>query len=155
MRRILLGTLSTLALSVSLAPVVAANSVSTLARTEATTQVAAKPTVGPGGRFISVGQGHDTSGTARIVTEADGRRYVVLDEQFSTAQGPDLLVTLYRQSRVPASHAEADYISLAPLKEFAGEQRYEIPADVNLDEFESVAIWCRQFNVTFAYATLR
>ena len=45
-------------------------------------------------------------------------------------------------------------MSLAPLKGFSGAQRYEIPDNVNLDDYEAVAIWCRKFNVTFGYAKL-
>ncbi|MGK7944626.1 MAG: DM13 domain-containing protein [Microcystaceae cyanobacterium] len=40
------------------------------------------------------------------------------------------------------------------LESFQGAQRYEIPENVDLDDFESVVIWCRKFNVTFAYSSL-
>ncbi|NEQ63853.1 MAG: DM13 domain-containing protein, partial [Moorea sp. SIO4A1] len=47
-----------------------------------------------------------------------------------------------------------DYVTLARLQKFSGAQRYAIPDDLNLDEFGSVAVWCRRFNITFGYASL-
>jgi Electron transfer DM13 len=44
---------------------------------------------------------------------------------------------------------------LAPLTNFTGAQRYPIPDDLNLAEFKSAAIWCRQFNATFGAAALK
>jgi hypothetical protein len=40
------------------------------------------------------------------------------------------------------------------LQSTDGSQRYEIPADVDIDAFKSAVIWCRQFNVTFGFAAL-
>ena len=105
------------------------------------------------GDFVTVDQGHPTTGTARIIIE-NGQRYLEFDQAFGTANGPDVLVVLHRDTVVPVSIDEADYITLAPLQSFNGAQRYAIPADVNLDEYNSAAIWCRQFNVTFGYAAL-
>lgn len=105
------------------------------------------------GSFVTVEQDHPTQGTARIVEE-NGQRYLVFDRAFTTAQGPDVEVILYRGSQVPVNIAERDYITLAPLQSFDGEQRYAIPANLDLGEFGAVGIWCRQFNVTFGYAAL-
>ncbi|MGG6263673.1 DM13 domain-containing protein [Leptolyngbya sp. AN03gr2] len=41
------------------------------------------------------------------------------------------------------------------FKQFNGAQTYEIPADVNLNDYKSAAIWCRRFNATFGAATLK
>lgn len=103
--------------------------------------------------FVTVEQDHATTGTARIVTE-NGQRYLEFDRQFDTARGPDVKVILYRGSTVPVNINESDYITLAALKDFSGAQRYAIPNSVNLDDFESVGIWCKKFNVTFGYASL-
>jgi hypothetical protein len=105
------------------------------------------------GNFVTVEQDHPTEGTARIVTE-NGKRYLELDQAFTTAQGPDVQIIMYRGSTIPVNVKEADYVTLAPLKSFDGAQRYEIPATINPNDFKSVGIWCRQFNVTFGYAPL-
>lgn len=105
------------------------------------------------GEFTTVDQAHPTTGAARVVTE-NGQRYLEFDAAFGTSRGPQVEVILYTGSTIPISIAEADYITLAPLEGFTGAQRYEIPANVNLSNFQSVGIWCRAFNVTFGYATL-
>ena len=94
-----------------------------------------------------------TTGTARIV-EKNGQRLLEFDGAFDTARGPAVEVVLYRGSSVPVSLAEGDYISIGDLKSFEGSQGYRLPADINLDDYGAVAIWCEEFNVTFGYAAL-
>ncbi|MEA5570346.1 DM13 domain-containing protein [Calothrix sp. UHCC 0171] len=97
---------------------------------------------------------YSTEGNARIVRE-NGRSFVEFDQGFKTDNGPDLFVILYRNSSVPNSGVrEKDYVRLAALQKTRGSQRYAIPEDIALADFKSVAIWCRQFNSTFGYATL-
>jgi hypothetical protein len=47
-----------------------------------------------------------------------------------------------------------DYIVLSRLRKFSGAQRYAIPANINLANYRSAAIWCRKFNATFGVAPL-
>ena len=103
--------------------------------------------------FVTVEQEKDTTGTASVVTE-NGQTYIVFDEAFDTARGPDVQVVLHTGSTVPVSIDEADYVTLATLQSFEGEQRYLIPADIDVNDYQTVAIWCREFNVTFGYAPL-
>src|SRR5688572_2987899 len=37
----------------------------------------------------------------------------------------------------------------AASREIRGTQNYEIPADVDIDSFRSISIWCRRFSVGF------
>ncbi|MBJ7899518.1 MAG: hypothetical protein GC158_06290 [Cyanobacteria bacterium RI_101] len=105
---------------------------------------------------------HPTQGTVRIVTKGD-KRFLELDKTFATStSGPDLVVILHRLADVIGSTTppafpinEGDYILLAPLKSYSGTQSYPIPASLNVDDFKSVAIWCRRFNATFGAATLK
>ena len=98
------------------------------------------------------GAGHTVAGGARIVEEA-GQQYLEFDGNFQSDDGPDLFVLLHREA-VPTAYADSDYTNLGRLQRVAGTQRYKIPAGVDIDAFSSAVIWCRQFDVTFGYATL-
>lgn len=102
------------------------------------------------GAFVA--QAHPTSGNARIVTEK-GQKFLELDSAFKSDSGPDLFVILHR-SLPPQDYDSKNYVNLGKLQKTNGAQKYSIPADVNPADFSSVAIWCRQFNVTFGYAAL-
>lgn len=106
------------------------------------------------GTFVTVEQDHPTTGAATIL-EKDGKRYLEFSQGFDTASGPDVQVILHRDGVVPLNVSEQNYITLAPLESFSGGQRYEIPANVDIEDFDAVAIWCREFNVTFGYAAFR
>ncbi|MGK7897310.1 MAG: DM13 domain-containing protein [Xenococcus sp. (in: cyanobacteria)] len=102
--------------------------------------------------FISVGS-KTTNGQIRIINE-NGQQYIEFDQSFVTDRGPDLKVVLHRNQSVSSRIQESDYLEIAPLQNFRGTQRYLIPEEVDLSQYSSVAIWCRQFNVTFGYANL-
>ncbi|WAN70126.1 DM13 domain-containing protein [Moorena producens JHB] len=51
---------------------------------------------------------------------------------------------------IPATDGEVQE-SLGRLQQVSGTQRYRIPADVNPEDFSSLVIWCRKFNVTLAF----
>jgi Electron transfer DM13 len=102
------------------------------------------------GAFVSVE--HKTMGNVSIVTEGT-QRYLVLSKDFQTSAGPDLFVILH-QASPPKGYGKNTYVSLAKLQNVTGEQRYAIPADVDLKSYKSAVIWCRQFSATFAYAPL-
>ncbi|MBW4645386.1 MAG: DM13 domain-containing protein [Goleter apudmare HA4340-LM2] len=97
---------------------------------------------------------HPTQGKVSVVTE-QGKSYLEFDGNFKTDNGPDLFVILHRSDAPPISGIkEKDYVSIARLQKTSGNQRYALPDNVKLGDFKSVAIWCRQFNATFGYATL-
>jgi Electron transfer DM13 len=118
-----------------------------------------QPSILRSGRFVS-GE-HPTLGTAQIVMQNNQRR-LELDSAFSTStSGPDLFVVFHRLADVigsttpPAFPIQTeDFVLLAPLKQYNGAQSYPIPDDLNLDNFQSVVIWCRRFNATFGAARL-
>ncbi|MEA5582768.1 DM13 domain-containing protein [Nodularia harveyana UHCC-0300] len=97
---------------------------------------------------------HSTQGRVSVITE-EGKSYLEFDQNFKTDNGPDLFVILHRSEIPPVSDIqEKDYVSIAALENINGTQRYALPDDLNLPDFKSVAIWCRQFNTTFGYAVL-
>ncbi len=103
-----------------------------------------------GAAFVAAA--HPTSGRAQVVEE-NGQRYLEFDRTFRSDSGPDLFVLLHTAA-VPESYTPQDYVNLGRLQTTEGTQRYAIPADVNIDDLRSAVIWCREFNVTFGYATL-
>jgi hypothetical protein len=131
----------------------------TPANVETPANLVQKNTNAKSGTFVA-GE-HSTEGTVRIVTE-DGQSTLELDQAFKTSEmGPDLVVVLHRSDNVIGSTTppayplkEGDYVVIAPLKKFSGTQSYKIPNDVNLENYKSVAIWCRKFNATFGAAKL-
>ena len=105
------------------------------------------------GNFVTVEQDHPTKGKATIIEE-NGRKYLEFDSNFTTARGPAVKVLLHRNSSVPVNLRKQDYVTISSLQSFDGKQRYALPAGINLDQYQSVAIWCQRFNVTFGYADL-
>jgi Electron transfer DM13 len=111
------------------------------------------------GTFVS-GE-HSTRGGASIITK-NGRSFLQLNSAFKTSsQGPDLVVVLHRSGNVIGTTKApnyalkgGDYVVLSRLKKFSGAQTYAIPANINLANYRSAAIWCRKFNATFGAASL-
>ncbi|MEO1042680.1 MAG: DM13 domain-containing protein [Pseudomonadota bacterium] len=98
---------------------------------------------------------HDGQGTATIVKLDDGRTVVRLSEDFRTDRGPDLKVWLVEDQVITASDVTDDnYISLGGLRRARGAGEYEIPADVDINNYQEVVIWCRAFRVLFTSAEL-
>jgi electron transfer DM13 len=99
---------------------------------------------------------HDTSGTARILQLADGRRFLRL-EQLAGSDGPDLHVWLSdaRSGGDWHSYDDGRHVELGGLKATHGNQNYAIPADTDLSGLRSVVIWCDRFNVAFGTAPVR
>jgi hypothetical protein len=46
------------------------------------------------------------------------------------------------------------FVDLGGLRAFKGSQRYPIPADVDLKDYQSVIIWCERFGVLISPADL-
>ncbi len=120
---------------------------------ETVAETPAAGSVQSSGAFIDAE--HPTKGNASIITE-NGKKYIQFDNQFKSDNGPDLFVILHKDDKLPITGIkEADYVSIAPLKSTNGVQKYEIPENVDVSNFKSVAIWCREFNATFGYAVLK
>jgi hypothetical protein len=101
------------------------------------------------------GVAHETRGTAVIYRLVDGKRILRLDD-FKTSNGPDVHILLTKATDVKddATVKREGFLDLGSLKGNVGNQNYEIPADVNLADYNSVTIWCNRFNVNFGTASL-
>jgi hypothetical protein len=99
---------------------------------------------------------HPAEGTAEVLNDGTDQRFLRFEE-FATDNGPDLNVYLATApGDAPASDfgVEGQYVDLGDLKGNTGPQNYEIPADVDLDEFGTVVIWCVRFGVAFGTAEI-
>ena len=106
------------------------------------------------GQFVTVEQAKATTGTASVVTE-NGQTYLVFDNTFSTAMGPDVQVVLYGDdAEVPVNIEGSEYVVVGDLQSFEGGQRYLVDASIDVNTYDAVAIWCREFDVTFGYAPI-
>lgn len=105
------------------------------------------------GRFHSVA--HETRGSATVHWLPSGKRVLRLTE-FATSNGPDVRVYLVAASDASDNETvkRAGFIELGKLKGTEGDQNYDVPADLNLNKYRAVTIWCRRFSVNFATAPL-
>jgi Electron transfer DM13 len=105
------------------------------------------------GRFHSVA--HETAGVATIHQLSDGKRLVRLTA-FETSNGPDVRVYLVTapDARDNETVARAGFVDLGAMKGNRGDQNYEIPASIDVSQYQAVTLWCRRFGVNFATAPL-
>ena len=111
-----------------------------------TTSASASPTVLAQGTFVGL-QDHNAEGSASLITVGE-KTYVRFEENFKVTNGPDLFVYLGKNGTYdPAAR-------LAALKGNIGAQNYEIPASIDVKNYNEVWVWCRAFSVAFGKAQL-
>jgi hypothetical protein len=104
------------------------------------------------GEFTSLD--HPTSGRAFVAELPDGSRVLRL-EDLVTDNGPDLLVYLSAEPIAAGEQAlDDDIVDLGRLKGNVGNQNYDLPADVDLERYATVVIWCKRFASGFGAADL-
>jgi hypothetical protein len=97
------------------------------------------------GAFVS--DGHTTSGTARLIQSADGKKFLLLDN-LKSDNGPDLRVYL-SEDKTARSFTEI------ANKVVVGNTKLEVPTAANTDKQKTVLIWCKQFSVLFGSAAMK
>ncbi|MXW41387.1 MAG: DM13 domain-containing protein [Synechococcus sp. SB0668_bin_15] len=102
----------------------------------------------------------DAAGTFKIYKHGDAAM-VHLSEDFATNTGaPDLYLVIgntanpIADKEFPYPLDESEYVTVAALDSATGAQDYELPADIDLSEDNSVVVWCKKFNATMSYAPL-
>lgn len=115
--------------------------------------IAAKAT-GKSGTFKDADAFHKGSGKVEILSTNGAE--IIRFTNFEATNGPDLEVWLVDKANPKTSDdvKASKWISLGPLKGNKGNQSYQIPAGTNISSYKSVVIWCKQFGVLFASATL-
>ena len=115
-----------------------------------TTPAAFMPTAVALGEVQGADEFHFGRGTALLIETAPGE-YVLRFEDFSVRNGPDLFVYL---SPSADGYAEGA-LNLGALKATDGNINYEVPPGTDIGAFHGAVVWCREFSVLFATATLR
>jgi len=96
-------------------------------------------------------------GVVFLVINEEGR-WLEFNEDFKTGRAPDLRVYL---SPVAASELTAETIEggmsvfLAELESRKGSQRYQIPENIDLTRFRSVAVHCLKYSKLYPAADLQ
>jgi len=114
----------------------------------------AEPMVIKSGSFITIDPVHGAEGSATVYELPEGNR-VLRFEDFTSTNGPELHVILSKE--IPTSTFSGigdDSIDLGLLKGNVGNQNYDIPDDVNLDDYKSIVIYCVPFQVVFSSADI-
>jgi hypothetical protein len=114
------------------------------------------PVVLRSGMFNFVDNLHNGTGTAQIIQQPDGSHILRLDGEFSVTFGPDLFMWLagHPEPKTGDEARNQGYVNLGGLQSRSGAQEYAIPADVNLDEYQSAVVWCRAFGQVMTSAPL-
>ena len=103
------------------------------------------------------GKIHQTSGRATVYKSTDGKEYLRLSD-FTTSNGPDVHVLLVRAEDKALGgeivKGELDGVELGTLKGNQGDQNYDLPASVDLNKYQAVAIYCERFHAIFGVARL-
>ncbi len=92
---------------------------------------------------------HETKGKVTILKSAGG--FVLRLSEFSTSNGPDVHVLLSKTSD-PTNIAGS--VDLGSIKGNQGDQNYTLPAGTDPNQFNSVTVWCKRFDVSFGGASL-
>ncbi|WP_420629024.1 DM13 domain-containing protein [Candidatus Leptofilum sp.] len=113
---------------------------------------AAEWVIAASGTFLGADSFHEGEGTAVIFQQGEQR--VLRFEDFRVTNGPDLHVILSKNADPIGSGIGEDYLDLGQLKGNVGNQNYELSADLDLSEYQSVVIYCMPFHVLFSAASL-
>ena len=90
---------------------------------------------------------HITNGDVQVIASEDGAK-IVLGANFTFDGAPDPKVALGNDGKYdPAT-------LIMPLKSNTGEQTYNVPASIDVSEYNEVYIWCEKFSVGLGVATL-
>lgn len=112
-----------------------------------------EPSVLMEGTFTFIDAVHNGEGVATVYQLPD-ESHVLRFENFRVTNGPELHVILSKNSPDSIFGDVGDYVDLGALTGNVGNQNYTIPDDVNLEEYQTVIIYCVPFNVVFSTAPL-
>ena len=91
---------------------------------------------------------HKVKGTWFLL-EVEGQQVISFSKSFKTKEGPALEILLSKKSidDLDNSPTFTDAIAFARLKNASGEQHYVLPAEINIEDYESLVIHCGKNNL--------
>lgn len=99
---------------------------------------------------------HPGEGLVKVLNDGSEQRFLRFEE-FATDNGPDLnvyLTTADADADAGEFGVDGQFVDLGDLSGNVGDQNYEIPVGVDLEEFDTVVVWCVRFGVAFTSADL-
>lgn len=84
--------------------------------------------------------------TLKPATDAGTQLELILDNNFSTSNGPGLYVYLSNSGT-----SITGGLNLGKLKSNSGAQSYEVPEEVNLNTYDFAVVYCQPFGVAFGF----
>jgi len=95
---------------------------------------------------LSGANGYTNSGTCTLERFDDGRVQLSMSDDFRVSFGPDLRIYLSNSSRSTNGGVELFLITdLLGRNTFNGPLTFELPADINIEDFSHVVTYCRAF----------
>lgn len=92
------------------------------------------------------GVNHNASGVASLY-DYNEKKFIVLDP-YTSDNGPDLKIYL---SKDEGAH---EYLRLGNLKSITGAQFYEVPVQIDMNDYHYVHVWCEKYSVVFGRAEI-
>jgi len=95
-------------------------------------------------------------GTWSIEQRADGN-YLVVSDDFKTKSAPDLKFFLSKNGYegITGKNATDGALQLAKLTATKGAQEYKIPANINVNDYQSLVLHCEQYSKLWASTPLK
>ncbi len=112
---------------------------------------AAAPKTLASGNFQTVEVG--TSGSVKFVKEWN--KQTIQISNLNTSSAPNLELYLSKAGSISSSAGIGGSIKIAALRSPKGTQSYSVPANIDLSQYNSIAIHCTAFNKLFGSASLR
>jgi len=92
--------------------------------------------------------GHDTSGSVTVIKTANGIK-LVLGDDFKFDGAPDAKVGFGKNGKYDGNS------QLDALRANKGGQSYDVPTSLDIDGYDEVYIWCKQYSVSLGVAKIR
>lgn len=102
------------------------------------------------GTFTDIDVLHQGDGQAVVYETASGPQ--LRFENFTVTEGPDVHVYLSKNPQASKDKQLGEHVTLGKLQANKGNQTYRLPADYQ--DYHSVIVYCRAFQVPFTIADL-